>query len=61
MKRKPMRPIDVVNHKIHREASTGGVPAIFMQYAAEDAKKGEAIPPTFAGPHSKLSQGKRRK
>lgn len=31
MKRKPMRPIDVVNHLVHREASKGGVPECFMR------------------------------
>lgn len=54
MKRKPLRPIDIVNHAVHREASTGGVPECFTRKAVADA-------PFTKYPVKQLTKALRRK
>lgn len=59
MKRKPLRAIDIVNHTIHREASTGGMPERFMREQIADAPLGP-LPKGFAREVVKLPMGIRR-
>lgn len=55
MHRKPMVPIQIVNHAVHREASKGGVPECFMRavVASTPFEKAPAV--------KRLAKAERRK